>query len=193
MSDESLGQPAPQAPPPARPPALATSPLPPAYLAAAGYGPRPPKSPGLATFLSLLLPGIGQVYNGQLAKALAFFFGFVTTIYLAAEVDPMPFALLIPFVYLFNLVDAWRSASLINARAAGGAALPEEDSASSPGWGATLVVLGLVLLANNLGWLRIEAFARYWPVLLIALGGVFIYNAMRRRDAAPGSDDEARP
>jgi hypothetical protein len=163
-------------------------------MLAQGYGPRPPKSPGLATFLSFLLPGIGQVYNGQLAKAFAFFFGFVTTIYLVAEVDPMPFAFLIPFVYLFNLVDAWRSASLINARAAGGGGVVEEDTVSSPAWGATLVVLGLVLLANNLGWLRIEAFARYWPVLLIALGGFFIYNALRQRDAAPGGgDDAARP
>jgi hypothetical protein len=192
MSDESTGQPA--APPPTPPPAPAAAPPAPPYMLAQGYGPRPPKSPGLATYLSFLLPGIGQVYNGQLAKAFAFFFGFVTTIYLVAEVDPMPFAFLIPFVYLFNLVDAWRSASLINARAAGGGAVVEEDTVSSPAWGATLVVLGLVLLANNLGWLRIEAFARYWPVLLIALGGFFIYNALRQRDAAPGGgDDAARP
>ena len=37
--------------------------------------------------------------------------------------DPFPFAFLIPFVYFYNLVDAYRSASLINLKAAGGAVL----------------------------------------------------------------------
>lgn len=40
-------------------------------------GPAAPKSPGLALFLSLLIAGVGQMYNGQVGKGLAFFIGWI--------------------------------------------------------------------------------------------------------------------
>src|SRR6188508_3165001 len=85
-----------------------------------------PKSPILALVLSLF-PGIGQIYNGQPAKALVFFFAWVGSIYLTAEANPF-FAFLIAFTYFYNLVDAWRSATVINARHARGAAFEDEDA-----------------------------------------------------------------
>jgi cell wall-active antibiotic response 4TMS protein YvqF len=148
--------------------------------------PRPPKSPGLALFLSLF-PCLGQVYNGQPAKALTFFFAFACSIYGAAEISALPFGLLIPFTYFYNLVDAYRSAALINARARGGLPLPEEEVEESPLWGGVLVALGLVLLMNNLGWLRLAALERYWPALLIVAGTVFLYGSLRRRKSGPGT------
>ena len=117
---------------------------------------REPKAPGLAVLLSVL-PGLGQVYNGQPAKAFVFFFAWVGSIYGAAEINPFPFAFLIPFAYFYNLVDAYRSACLINLKAAGGAAVLDESTDESPAWGWSLVALGAVLLANNLGWLRLAA------------------------------------
>jgi len=147
--------------------------------------PRAPKSPGLALFLSLF-PGLGQIYNGQFAKALAFFFAWVFFIYATAEISPLPFALLIPFVYFFNLIDAYRSADLINARGRGRVA-PPEDTTESPAWGATLLAIGLVLLLNNLGWLRLASFQRFWPILLIAAGGAFLYQSLRKK--RNGTDD----
>lgn len=144
-----------------------------------------PKAPGLAVVLSLF-PGLGQVYNGQPAKAFVFFFAWVGSIYGAAEISPLPFAFLIPFTYLYNLVDAYRSAALINLKAAGGAA-PEERTDESPAWGWSLVVLGAVLLANNLGWLHLAAVARYWPLLLIVVGGAFVYTSIQKRKT--GEDD----
>lgn len=142
-------------------------------------GGRDPKAPGLAVVLSLL-PGLGQVYNGQPAKAFVFFFAWVGSIYGAAEVNPFPFAFLIPFVYFYNLVDAYRSAALINLKAAGGAVL-DESTDESPAWGWSLVALGAVLLANNLGWLRLAAFARYWPLLLVVAGGAFVYSSVQKK------------
>ncbi len=153
---------------------------------------RPPKSPGLATLLSILLPGVGQIYNGQTAKAFVFLFGWVGSIYGAAQIDPMPFAFLIPFVYLYNLIDAWRGATLINLRAAGGQP-PDQDDAESPAWGASLVGLGLVLLLNNLGWLRLSALRDYWPALLIVVGGLFVYrslNQQKEKEEAASRDDQ---
>lgn len=156
--------------------------------------PAPPKSPGLALLLSVF-PGLGQIYNGQPAKALTFFFSWVGCIYGAAEIAALPFGLLIPFVYFYNLVDAYRSATLINARALGGESLVEEDATESPAWGGTLLGLGLVLLLNNLGWLRLEALERYWPALLIIAGGVFLYRSLRRKGTSPssGADDSHDP
>ena len=47
---------------------------------------RPPKRPLLALVLGAIFPGVGQLYNGQTAKALALFAAFAASIYLADEV-----------------------------------------------------------------------------------------------------------
>ena len=115
------------------------------------------------------------------AKAFVFFGAFVSCIYAVIQIDPIPFAFGIPFAYLFGIVDAFRSAALAGARGK-----EEEIDAESPWWGITLVVLGLVLLLNNLGWLNIAAIARYWPLLLIAAGAIFLRNSIRRNAGEKG-------
>ena len=159
-------------------------------LPAAATAPAAPKSPILALVLSLF-PGIGQIYNGQPAKALAFFFGWVGSIYLTAEANPF-FAFLIAFTYFYNLVDAWRTASAINARHAGGLAVAEEDATESPAWGAVLMGVGALLLLNNLGWLRLASLQRYWPLVLIGAGAAFLYGSVQRAKREGGSDGGVR-
>jgi hypothetical protein len=160
---------------------------PPPLAPAAAAGPKPPKNPWLAALFSFF-PGLGQVYNGQVARALVFFSAWAGSIYATAEINPLPFALFIPFVHLYNIVDAWRGASLINARVAGGVAEAEEDVAESPAWGGALVAIGLVFLLNNLGWLELAALRRYWPLLLVAAGVALIHASMRKRKAAQKGD-----
>jgi hypothetical protein len=145
---------------------------------------KPPKVPGIALILSLF-PGLGHVYNGQPAKAFVFFFSWAACTYLTIQ-EPIPFGLFIPFVYLYNLVDAWRSAVAINDRAAGTPGLPAEDPVESPAWGITLMLVGVVLLLHNLHWLNLEAVARYWPVLLIVAGGYFLRSAFLKRSDGNG-------
>ena len=159
-------------------PGPAASPAPP--------GAKPPKNPWLAVILSSF-PGLGQIYNGQPAKAFVFFFAWVGSIYGTATIDPFPFAFLIPFVYLYNLIDAFRTAALINARTLGGLPAPEEEAFESPLWGGSLLVLGLILLLNNLGWLHLASLARYWPLVLIVAGAAFLYSAVQRRRGGNGS------
>jgi TM2 domain-containing membrane protein YozV len=174
MSSQPL-DPQPATPPPALPP-------PGPYV-------RLPKSPGLAAFLSLF-PGLGQVYNGQIARAFAFFFAWVGSIYLTSTGHEFPFAFVIPFVYLYNMIDAWKVASAINQRFLGGRSEPEESAAlESPVWGALLVIFGVLILFNNLGWLDLERLARWWPVLLIAVGLWFVYASVQKKRTA-GADDE---
>ena len=141
--------------------------------------PRPLKSPGAAMLLSLLMPGLGQFYNGHLSKAIFFFFAFTGTIYLIVESNPLPFAFFLPFIFFSNMIDAYRSATLINLR--GTAPAVEEDDVESPGWGIGLAVVGLLLFLNNMGWLRLSALVPYWPILLIAAGVVLLRRSMQRK------------
>jgi hypothetical protein len=136
------------------------------------------KAPWVALLLSLVMPGLGQVYNGQFAKALAIFIAFSGSIYLITEGHPLPFGVFLPFIIFSNMIDAFRSADLINAR--GAAPLAEED-AESPAWGIALAVMGVLLLLNNLGWLRLAALVPYWPLLLIAAGLVLLRRSLQRK------------
>ncbi len=172
----------------AAPPPL---PLPPGYT----YAPvrRPdPKSPIAALLLSILFPGLGQVYNGQVSKALMFFGVWAGCLYTMIEVNPLPWAFVMVFTTLFSYVDAWRSAALINARAAGNEALEPEDASESPLWGGALLLLGLLLLLNNLEWVRLQDLQRFWPVLLIVAGGVTLWNSLKRQQASKEATGEAR-
>lgn len=47
------------------------------------------RRPWLATTLSVLLPGLGQVYNGQVGKAAGFFFGFAVPIGISQRLGPV--------------------------------------------------------------------------------------------------------
>lgn len=170
------------------------SPPPPPLPGAAPYV-RLPKSPGLAAFLSLF-PGLGQIYNGQIARAFAFFFAWVGSIYLTANGHEFPFAFVIPFVYLYNMIDAWKGATAANRRFLGGHSEAEEEegpSVESPVWGGLLVVFGLVILASNLGWFDLERLARWWPVLLIGVGVWFLYTSITKKKAVNAGERSDEP
>ncbi len=154
---------------------------PPPALPPAGTYVRLPKNPWLAVVFSFLLPGLGQVYNGEPARALVFFFGVVGSIYMTAEASPFPFAFLIPFLLIYGLIDAHKRATSINQRFLGGAPSEVEQDKESPAWGITLVGVGALLLLNNLGWLDLLRLQRYWPILLIAAGVYFIYSSVQKR------------
>ena len=162
-----------------------TYPPPPPFAPAAVA--RPPKRPVLAMVLGGMFPGVGQLYNGQTAKAFALFAAFASAIYLADEVG-MPFPLVIPFVVFYSAIDAYRSAVSINLRWAGRPAIVEtEDDAESPAWGVVLLGIGLLLLMNNLGILQLVAVRRFWPLVLVAVGFMFLRRSLRRRDAVAGA------
>jgi hypothetical protein len=155
--------------------------LPPLPAAAPTPAPAVPivKSPWVALLLSLVMPGLGQVYNGQFAKAFAFFMAFSGSIYLVSEGHALPFALFLPFLIFSNMIDAYRSAARINLR--GIEALPDEDEQESPAWGISIAVMGALLLLNNMGWLRLSALVPYWPLLLIVAGLLLLRRSIERK------------
>jgi cell wall-active antibiotic response 4TMS protein YvqF/uncharacterized protein DUF5683 len=162
------------------PPGEYPAPPPPTLVApAVPPPPRLRKEPWVALLLSLVIPGLGQVYNGHLSKAIFFFFAFSGSIYLIAEGHPLPFAFFLPFIIFSNMIDAFRSATLINAR--GTAKVEEEDDIESPGWGIGLAIVGLLLFLNNMGWLRLSALVPYWPLLLIGAGLVLLRRSIQNK------------
>jgi hypothetical protein len=51
----------------------------------------------------------------------------------------------------------------------------------------SLIAFGVVVLLNNMGWLRLYALRRFWPVLFILAGAVLLYRAVRGRGAEPAA------
>lgn len=81
-----------------------------------------PRKPAFALALSAMLPGLGQLYNGQLNKGIFLFlaFVFITLPFIAFVALMLPPAWLLPLLvlslvatlglYIFSLYDAWKVA-----------------------------------------------------------------------------------
>ncbi len=146
------------------------APKPPRVTTPAHEGPAHRRSPALAAFLSLF-PGFGHLYNGEIGKALAFFSAFATCIFVMAETDggSVFFGLMIPFIVFYNMIEAYRSAERINLQSFSGVSHFDEP-ASNQLWGWSLVVMGGLLMAHNLGLFRFQWIAKMWPLVMIAAG-----------------------
>jgi TM2 domain-containing membrane protein YozV len=76
------------------------------------------KNPTVATLLSLVISGLGQFYNGQIFKGIAFFGTMVISWLLTWVFIGW---ILVPIVWILGMVDANTSAKRINQRLAAGA------------------------------------------------------------------------
>jgi TM2 domain-containing membrane protein YozV len=70
------------------------------------------KNPGVAAVLSVLWPGIGQIYNEQLVKGIAFIIihFLLVVIWLSGELSYVGLAMPLAF-WIFGIVDAQRTAA----------------------------------------------------------------------------------
>ncbi|MBY8910711.1 hypothetical protein ACBR55_06365 [Salinicoccus roseus] len=71
------------------------------------------KSSGVAAVLSALINGLGQIYNGQILKGV--FIILLQVINGALTIILIGYVFL-PIVWLYAVIDAYRSAEKINAR-----------------------------------------------------------------------------
>ena len=90
-----------------------------------------PRKPLVALLMSLVLPGFGQLYNGQINKAIWLFLAFalisvpgiaVIALYLPAGLTVATLALsaiTVVTLWLFGMADAWRQASQLRTYAPG--------------------------------------------------------------------------
>jgi len=153
------------------------------------------RSPGLAVVLSFL-PGLGHLYLGLYARALAVFMAFFVAVQLA---DIGSFGVVIPFVWFFALIDAYRQAQLINS---GHVTDIGKDEAfktvgrrGNLGFGIFLLLAGSLLLYDRfypIDWYFLE---NWWPALII-LAGVYlvvraVLDAQRRKEALRAAEEDS--
>jgi cell wall-active antibiotic response 4TMS protein YvqF/B-box zinc finger protein len=153
-------------------------------------------SPGLAGVLAGFFPfGVAPVYLGQYAKGLAhmvIFAGLIWALSTSGDSESLGplFGIMLGFFYLYQIIDAVRSARAIQlglpapdpfglGKTFGG---EERVNISQVPIGAVVLIgLGVLFLLHNMGFFRFWWVGRMWPVILIVIG-VWIF--MRRTGRA---------
>ena len=134
-------------------------------------------SPFLATFLSLICPGLGAAYNGQTMKALVYFAVFVGLFQMAVLTGGMPlFVLGFIGMWLFAALDSYRTARLIRSGAVSDGAeeiFVQRFSGNPKLWGIVLTILGASFFLN--AFFNIRFLMRgILPVMLIGFGAYLL-------------------
>ena len=166
----------------------------------------PLPNPTLAAFFGVI-PGVGACYNAQYEKALLHVLMLPMLVAMAESEDI--FGFLIPVYLGYMIVDAYKTAiarvqglsapdylglrtlfgssekpisAAFGLDTAGGAAAPAGTESGAPPMGAiVLIVLGVVLLFGNLGWIPRQPFGTYWPLVVVVIG---LLQGRRRLRAA---------
>ncbi len=140
-------------------------------------------SPGLAFFLGFI-PGVGAIYNGQYAKGLvhAGIIGLLISLLDAAHGDAADIflSMMLTSFWGYMVFEAFHTAKKRQA----GLPVDEFSSIVSPSIYRTrapigpmvLIVLGVLFLLDTLNLLAFRELARFWPVILIAVGFIMLYN-----------------
>ncbi len=141
--------------------------------------------PALAAMLGIV-PGLGAVYNAQYIKAIIHVgvFALIVTILSTTNSTGVAtfFGIGLGGFVLYMMVDAYRVAM---ARATG-QMLPDLPYVT-PGAKAIgpfiLIGIGIVFLLVNFGWLDFDRLIDvWWPVILIAAGGLLAWRYMSQRN-----------
>jgi hypothetical protein len=170
----------------------APPPPPPPYMGHAGG------SPGLAFVLGLI-PGVGAIYNGQYAKGVVHvvIFGLLISIMHSGATqgfEPM-FGMLIAIWYFYMPFEAYHTAR----KRQMGETVDEFSSIvpmrpgrrGLPVGPIVLIGLGVLFLLNTMEILEFRQIARYWPVVLIALGAYMLYCRVTGCGEVPAPEQEA--
>jgi hypothetical protein len=140
----------------------------------------------LAAFLLGWIPGVGAIYNGQYIKGLihAVIFGLIISLMNTADGAPSePFLAMVLVGFIFYMpFEAYHTAKR---RQVG---LPVDEWSSLTGNNRftsrvpigpiILIGIGVLFLLDTLHLLEFREIARFWPVLLIAIGVIMLYGRM---------------
>ena len=147
-------------------------------------------SPIIAAVLSFICPGLGAAYNGQMTKALVHFAVFIGLFQMAILTAVPLFVFGIFGMWLFALVDAWRSAQVIRSGVTPDLAediLVRQFSGNPKLWGIVLAVLGVAFILQrtlNIGFLM----RALLPIGLIGLGIYLVRGYIFKPKAAASSN-----
>ena len=135
-------------------------------------------SPLIATLLSFACPGLGAAYNGQTSKALVYFAVFVALFQLAILSSTPIFVLGFIGMWLFAMIDSWRTAQQIRSGITPDAAedlLVKRLSGNPVIWGIVLTLLGTLFFLRAYFDVR-SLFRAILPVALIGFGIYLLRN-----------------
>jgi Domain of unknown function (DUF5668)/B-box zinc finger len=161
----------------------------PAAAARPASGPNP--NPAVAGILAGFFPfGVGAVYCSQYAKGLAHLLIFAMLIFGADHAGRWDwlFGIGIAFFYVYQIIDAVRTAHALQA----GQPAPDPlglgqtfsmgekfDSGRVPVGAVVLIGLGVLFLLHTMGIME-YGFERFWPLILVFLGGWMFYRNWER-------------
>jgi len=153
--------------------------------------PSPGPNPTVAGILAGFFPfGVGAVYCSQYAKGLAHLLIFVMLIFGMDHAGRWDFIFGIgmAFFYVYQIIDAVRTAHALQA----GQPAPDPmglgqtfsmgdkfDSGKVPVGAVVLIGLGVLFLLHTMGIME-NGFERFWPLILIFLGGWMFYRNYER-------------
>ena len=153
-----------------------------------------PKNALFAGFLSLF-PGAGNIYNGLYLRGVTFFVLAAGSIYMAANRGEL-WGFVVAFVWIFNVLDAWRQANLINYGYSSDLGLSEKVRPVAQGnggiiGGIALLVVGLVAAMEIYLEIDVDWIFDLWPFYLMLLGAWFIWSSLQvKREDKRAIEDE---
>src|SRR5579864_4934639 len=148
-------------------------------------------NPTVAGILAGVFPfGVGAVYCSQYAKGLAHLLIFALLIFGADHAGSWGalFGLGIAFFIVYQIIDAVRTAKAIQmgqpppdplGLAATFGAGQKLETSKVPMGAVALIALGILFLLHTMGFWEL-GFDRYWPVIIIVLGGWMFYRQWER-------------
>jgi hypothetical protein len=140
------------------------------------------------------MPGLGQVYVGYYQRGFvhAGVAASLITIISSGAVEKLVplFSLFMAFFWLYNIIDAARRASLYNDALAGNPSIELPEDFKSPGirgsifGGATLVIVGFIMLMHTRFGVSLDWVEDWWPVIPMIFGAYLLGRAILERQAS---------
>jgi hypothetical protein len=165
----------------------------PAFAAPTALPIAPPalsrKNPFLAALLSAF-PGMGNVYNGLYIRGFTFFLIVVSLLGIAnSRGGHELFGMAVAFFWLFNVIDAYRQATLINygyAQDLGLLDMPKVPRAGQGGLvaGVLLTLVGIASVLDRYTIIDYDWLFQLWPFALVAAGVWLVVASFRDRSRA---------
>jgi len=155
-------------------------------------GPAPPKSPPLAAFLAILIPGLGHLYTWAYERAFMIWATIAVCVLMIGN-RLWGFSFLIAFVYFFSIFDAYREAQFFNLRAADQETpTPRSDGQGRLMFGVFLAVVAAVVILDRYDLFDMDWIAVWWPVPVFLLGvyfiGAAVWDRMKERNKTRSFD-----
>jgi hypothetical protein len=153
-------------------------------------------NPAVAGILAGFFPfGVGAVYCSQYAKGLVHLLVFGLLCFgsdHAGSLDVL-FGLALAFFYVYQIIDAVRTARAIQAGQtppdpmgiASAFGTEKIDASKIPTGAVILIGLGILFLLHTMGFWEF-GFARFWPMLIIAMGAWMFYRNWERHGRVCG-------